>query len=86
MSKTCQSCGMPLRRDEHGGGTNADGSKSTTYCSHCYQAGRFVMPDLTVQQMRERVKVKLAGAGVPRPLAALLTRRIPKLRRWKSPE
>ena len=27
--KNCQSCGMPLRRDEKGGGTNADGSKST---------------------------------------------------------
>ncbi len=25
--KNCQSCGMPLSRDEKGGGTNADGSK-----------------------------------------------------------
>lgn len=25
---------MPLHRDERGGGTNADGSKSTMYCSH----------------------------------------------------
>jgi len=23
--KNCQSCGMPLKRDEQGGGTNADG-------------------------------------------------------------
>jgi len=26
--KFCQSCGMPLKKDELGGGTNADGSKS----------------------------------------------------------
>lgn len=25
--KNCQSCGMPLARDEHGGGTEADGIK-----------------------------------------------------------
>ena len=25
-SKNCQSCGMPLKRDAKGGGTNADGS------------------------------------------------------------
>lgn len=26
--KNCQSCGMPLKKDEKGGGTNTDGSKS----------------------------------------------------------
>jgi hypothetical protein len=26
-NKNCQSCGMPLKRDLKGGGTNADGSK-----------------------------------------------------------
>lgn len=31
--KNCQSCGMPMARDEHGGGTEADGSKSMMYCS-----------------------------------------------------
>ena len=33
----CQSCGMPLSRDSLGGGTNADGSSSTEYCSHCFR-------------------------------------------------
>ncbi len=31
--KNCQSCGMPLKRDEKGGGTNADKSISKKYCS-----------------------------------------------------
>ena len=75
---------MPLSRDERGGGTNVDGSRSEMYCSHCYQGGRFVMPNITVQQMQDRVKAKLAEAGAPRLLAALLTRRIPRLKRWRS--
>ncbi len=73
-----------MKRDERGGGTNADGSTSTMYCSHCYERGRFVMPDLTVQQMQARVKGKLKEAGLPAVVAALFTRRIPKLERWKG--
>lgn len=63
--KNCQSCGMPLKRDEQGGGTEADGSKSAMYCSHCYQNGRFVLPDITVEQtqvrVRENQRVRPAG-------------------------
>ena len=29
--KSCQSCGMPLKRDEMGGSGNSDGSRSTIY-------------------------------------------------------
>lgn len=80
--KDCQSCGMPLRRDEKGGGTEVDGTKSSMYCSHCYEAGRFTMPDVTVSQMQERVKGKIKEAGFPGFLAGLFTRKIPKLERW----
>jgi hypothetical protein len=74
---------MPLKRDEQGGGTDADGSKSAKYCSHCYQRGRFVMPDLTVEQMQARVRDKLREFHVPGFLAGFLTRDIPKLERWR---
>lgn len=82
--KNCQSCGMPLRRDERGGGTNADQSLSGEYCSHCFQDGRFTRSDLTPAEMQRLVASKLKDSGVPAPFAWLLTRRIPKLRRWKS--
>ena len=82
--KHCQSCGMPLRRDEKGGGTNADGSKSAMYCSHCYEAGRFTLPDITPAQMRERVKGKLKEAGIPTLASWIFTRGIPKLARWRT--
>ena len=83
--QNCQSCGMPLSRDEKGGGTNADGSKSQVYCSHCYQGGRFTLPDITAEQMQERVRDKLKEHGIPGFLAGLFTRRIPKLQRWSAP-
>jgi hypothetical protein len=80
--KNCQSCGMPMSRDEKGGGTNADGSRSTMYCSHCFAAGKFTMPDITVDQMQDRVRAKLKEFGVPGPLGWFFTRKVPKLARW----
>ena len=87
MSKVysnCQSCGMPLKKDEKGGGTNADGSKSTVYCSRCYQDGTFTNPDITMEEMKTLVKSKLKEFGIPTFLAGIFTRHIPKLERWKN--
>lgn len=81
--KNCQSCGMPMKRDAQGGGTKADGSKSTMYCSHCYLNGKFTQPDLTVDEMKARVKGKLKEFGIPGILAGVFTRNIPKLVRWR---
>jgi hypothetical protein len=82
--KNCQSCGMPLSRDEQGGGTNANGSLSKMYCSHCYQNGQFTMPNLTMDQMKDRVKGKMKEMSFPGFLSGLFTRNIPKLERWKK--
>ena len=75
---------MPLRRDEKGGGTNADGSKSTMYCSHCFEAGRFTWPDISAGEMQARVKGKLKDIGFPAFAGWLFTRGIPKLARWRN--
>ncbi len=83
--KNCQSCGMPLRRDEGHGGTEADGSKSARFCSHCYRGGQFVLPDLTVEQMQDRVREKLREHHIPGFLAGFFTRGIPELERWRQP-
>jgi hypothetical protein len=80
----CQSCGMPLSRDEAGGGTEADGSRSTEYCSHCYQNGAFTLPDLTADQMTARVRGKLEGMGLPPPAIEQMAGQIPTLRRWSQ--
>jgi hypothetical protein len=82
--KNCQSCGMPLSKDPKGGGSEANGSKSIMYCSHCYQDGTFVLPNITMEQMKERVKGKIKEMGFPGFLAGFFTRGIPKLERWKQ--
>ena len=82
--KNCQSCGMPLSKDKEGGGTEANGTKSTMYCSHCYQQGKFTLPGITVQEMQDRVKERMKEMGFPGFLSGFFTRGIPKLERWKK--
>ena len=74
---------MPLRRDSQGGGTNADGTRSTEYCSHCYRAGRFTEPDLTAREMTVKVQGKLRKMRFPGFLARYLAKDVPMLRRWR---
>lgn len=82
--KNCQSCGMPLKKDDKGGGTNADGSRSRMYCSHCFLDGKFTMPAITIEEMKELVRGKLKEFGFPSFLSWIFTRNIPKLHRWSS--
>jgi len=81
--KNCQSCGMPLKKDPKGGGTEADGKKSTMYCSRCYERGKFTRPDMTAGEMQTLVKGKLKEMGFPGLLAGFFAMGIPKLERWK---
>lgn len=82
--KNCQSCGMPLSRDEKGGGTENDGTKSSMYCSHCYEDGVFTLTDITAAQMQARVREKLTEFKIPKFLHGFFTRGIPNLERWKE--
>lgn len=82
--KKCQSCGMPLKKDEKGGGTNTDGSRSTTYCSHCYANGKFLSPQIdSAEKMQVFVKEKLKSMGFPGFIAGFFIKEIPNLERWK---
>lgn len=48
----CQSCGMPMGETEELYGTEADGSRSSDYCSYCYQNGAFTA-ECTMEEMIE---------------------------------
>jgi Putative zinc ribbon domain len=80
----CQSCGMPLSRDEAGGGTNANGSRSSEYCSHCYRNGQFTEPTLSLDEMIAKVEGKLRELRLPGSLILGLTRSISQLNRWQQ--
>lgn len=82
--KNCQSCGMPMKKDPQGGGTNADGAKSGVYCSYCYQNGAFYSPNMTAKEMQVFCKGKLKEMGFPGFVAGFFTMGIPRLARWKK--
>ena len=84
MAQICQSCGMPLSKDKHGGGTEADGRKSDTYCSLCYVDGQFTQPDVDAKGMQDFCVEALKKRGMPGVMAWLFTRQIPKLDRWAN--
>jgi hypothetical protein len=73
---------MPFKRDPKGGGTEADGSRSVKYCSHCYVNGQFTMPNCTAEEMQVLVKGKLKEMGFPGFLASMFVKGIPRLERW----
>jgi hypothetical protein len=80
----CQSCGMPLSKDPGAGGTNADGSKSTEYCSKCYAGGQFVDPSITFDQMKEKVLGRMKQMGLPKFLANYFVKDMANLKRWSG--
>lgn len=80
----CQSCGMPLSKDPLDGGSNADGSLSSEYCSHCYRRGVFTQPNITQQEMMKLVEGKLRSMHFPGFLARRFAREVPTLRRWRG--
>ena len=80
----CQSCGMPLNKDEKYAGTEADGRLNEMYCLHCYENGEFTLPDITVIEMKEMVTNKIIEMKLPKFVAKFLTRNTYKLKRWKT--
>lgn len=77
----CQSCGMPLDKTEVLG-SESDGSKSVKYCRFCYVSGKFVNPDMTLDEMKVLVRTKLEEIHMPESMIqqALIT--LPMLGRW----
>ncbi|MEP7197672.1 MAG: zinc ribbon domain-containing protein [Saprospiraceae bacterium] len=82
--KNCQSCGMPLKRDEKGGGSNSDGTISTMYCSYCYEKGEFIYKGNSVAEFQEYSKQKMMEGGHSRFFSWLFTRGMSRLSRWKN--
>lgn len=82
-NKFCQSCGMPMKKDPQGGGTNADGSKNLEYCSYCFQNGEFSFQG-TVNEFQESCRQHMVESGHNKFMAWIFTRGMKRLRRWKN--
>lgn len=83
FSKTCQSCGLPIKQSSHRG-TEFRGKKSPFYCINCFQNSRFTQPRITLKQMQDALKLQLKANKTNRILAWFLVRSIPGLKRWKK--
>ncbi len=82
-SKFCQSCGMPMKKDPQGGGTNADGTKNEKYCSYCFQDGDFTFKG-TVKEFQDFCKEQMIKSGFSKFTAWIFSRGMKRLERWKN--
>ena len=81
----CQSCTMALEKPEQFG-TNADGSRAQDYCHFCFKDGGFTEPDVTMEEMIQRVSCMLAQHSdmTESEATELMNDMIPKLKRWQD--
>lgn len=79
----CQSCGIPMDKVEYG--TNNDNSKSDIYCQYCYQNGNFTAPDMTMNEMIDKVaQIMTEQIHMPGFQAKMIANmHISNLQRWK---
>ena len=65
-------------------GTEANETLSVEYCTHCYQDGAFVDPDLTIDQMSAIVSDFIEADNVTMAEAkAISNALLSKLKRWQ---
>ncbi len=76
---------MPLSQDPKGGGTEADGSRSTEFCSYCYQNGAFFEPNMTLEQMIAKLEPIMSGMHMLPLVVEKTMATLPQLKRWRVP-
>ena len=89
LPQFCQSCGMPLTKNEDCG-TDADGSINFDYCKYCYQDGKFLQ-DCTMNEMIEHCAqfVDEINKNMPKPMTReeyiqMMQHFFPMLKRWRK--
>lgn len=80
----CQSCGLPFNEEHaHFIAKEPDGSESI-YCTNCYKDGKFIDPNLTIEELVEMI-VPILGKTIGEEEARKeLTALLPTLKRWKK--
>lgn len=84
MRNVCQSCGMPIpRRGDHG--TDLGGRLDEDYCHHCFSEGSFTQPNVSLDEMIDRM-AGFAGElnKTPNEAVAYARRLLPTLKRWRD--
>lgn len=79
----CQSCGMPMEKDEHFG-TNAEGGKNEEYCTYCYQKGQFTEPDITMDEMIKKISQVMKQKSTSAEDIERASKFLSTLKRWQT--
>lgn len=76
---------MPLSSVELSG-TEKDGSRKKDYCKYCYENGRFTKPEITLEEMKTRVKNKMEEMKMDADTISMAVSSLPNLKRWRKVE
>ena len=79
----CQSCGMPMK-DRKDYGTQADKSQNCEYCFYCYREGKFLNPNLTLDQMLNKAVDMMKKKNIPQSSIDQVKALLPTLKRWNK--
>ncbi|MGN0142204.1 MAG: zinc ribbon domain-containing protein [Roseburia sp.] len=82
--KICQSCGMPMQKEEDFG-KNADGTRNELYCCYCMHDG--VLGECTLEEMVDicaPIEVEQGRCKTLEEAKAGLREYLPTLERWKK--
>lgn len=80
-NKICQSCGMPITKEELG--TNKDGSINADYCKYCYLDGEFI-DKVTMEEYINMCSQFGSQAGMSNEeMKKYCEQLFPTLKRWK---
>lgn len=82
----CQSCAMPMGETDACYGTEEDGSKSTDYCSYCYEKGAFTFQG-SMEEMIELCippMVESNPSMPPEQARQMMGQFLPALKRWRA--
>ena len=78
----CQSCGRTQNSVLMNFGTERDGTHSRCFCNQCYVTGKFINPNMTLEDMQSQVRKEMAEKGIPVKMIDKECQTINKLKRW----
>lgn len=82
--KNCQSCGINLNSDVKYTNTSEEEKKRINYCSNCYSNEQFTEPDLSYNEMQDKIKSRLQELGANKIQIYFYLTKIKSLDRWRT--
>jgi len=79
----CQSCGMPLTKEEEKG-TNKDGGRNEEYCVYCYEKGEFTHNMTLEETIADSVNYAEMAGLTEEEMLKQAREYLPMLKRWKK--